>query len=131
METAPKEVTYELVKSMAQRCERSKEVVSAVREVSAATRQQIRENSRNLPAKPPQFQRKCGQNLVEASSGSQSGQPKEQWNSKVKCFNCENVGHLAQECRKTTSAGPKRLGKAEEARKPNNTLSREGFCEEL
>ncbi|KAK6024927.1 hypothetical protein OSTOST_09187 [Ostertagia ostertagi] len=48
MEIAPKEAAYEMVKAMAQRCERSREVATAIRETSTGYNQSREERKRRI-----------------------------------------------------------------------------------
>ncbi|EYB94384.1 hypothetical protein Y032_0172g360 [Ancylostoma ceylanicum] len=101
MELAPKESAYEVVKAMAQRCERSKEIAASMREASG---EEVRHP--HLEGRETQVvgrREEDSQPLETSSLSGTSCRPRVQQQSsfknKIKCYNCNKLGHLRRDCR--------------------------------
>ncbi|KAK6018626.1 retroviral aspartyl protease, partial [Ostertagia ostertagi] len=71
MEIAPKEAAYEMVKAMAQRCERSKEVATAMREASAGYNRSREERKRRMAGQ--KFRASNAENPASTPAGADDG----------------------------------------------------------
>ncbi|KAK6014407.1 zinc knuckle [Ostertagia ostertagi] len=100
MEIAPKEAAYEMVKAMAQRCERSKEVATAMREASAGYNRSREERKRRMAGQ--KFRASNAENPASTPAGADDGKEArsegEHRKPLVKCYNCDKQGHLKKDC---------------------------------
>ncbi|KAK6009174.1 integrase core domain protein [Ostertagia ostertagi] len=135
MEIAPKEAAYDMVKAMAQRCERSKEVAAAMRDAAGDCAKRPQEggkrnadltygtkaqNFKNTPEKAP------------ASANKDVHTKADQRRTVIKCFNCNKKGHLAKDCmlpkRRADNDGATRTRQQTEPPKSFSTSLRNWIC---
>uniref|UniRef100_W6NG55 Zinc finger domain containing protein n=1 Tax=Haemonchus contortus TaxID=6289 RepID=W6NG55_HAECO len=100
MEIAPKGLAYEMVKTMAQRCERSKEVAAIMRNASEGRPRSRQEGGKRMAYhndKPRCSQ--DGSSTTENTNNKEEPQKKtDKQKSVMKCYNCNKPGHLKKDC---------------------------------
>ncbi|EYC13488.1 hypothetical protein Y032_0043g741 [Ancylostoma ceylanicum] len=121
MELAPKESAYEMVKAMAQRCERSKEIAASMRETSDAIRQRQFRGRKlhcvNSREKDRQQQSDTS-NMVGNNRRTETKQ-RTPIKKQMKCYNCNELGHFERDCtRRKMTEKPAEKEKYEQGSKP-------------
>ncbi|KAL6737857.1 hypothetical protein Aduo_011468 [Ancylostoma duodenale] len=99
IEVAPKESAYEMVKAMAQRCERSKEIAATIRETSDAIRQ------RHFRGRKPYIVSSRGKDSQQQPDTSNmvggSRRPETKQRTPMRSYNGKELGHFGCDCTKT------------------------------
>ncbi|KAK6057123.1 zinc knuckle [Cooperia oncophora] len=100
MEIAPKEQAYDMVKAMAQRCERSKQVAAAMRNAMEGHARKSQDG--RLRKVDRSHDARQVQNTVNTLEGGSSKldvrDATAQRRPVGKCFNCNKQGHLRKDC---------------------------------
>ncbi|KAK6017922.1 zinc knuckle, partial [Ostertagia ostertagi] len=108
MEVAPKQQAYEMVKTMAQRCERSRALATATKKTLDASklRRSIPEERKTEEKNRPQFRQK---ESLPAPTTTQNKEYKVPMSQRrvPKCNKCNEYGHFPRDCKKTNGQGPK------------------------
>ncbi|KAK6036711.1 zinc knuckle [Cooperia oncophora] len=100
MEIAPKEQAYDMVKAMAQRCERSKQVAAAMRNaMEGHARKSQNGRLRKVDRSHDARQVQTTVNTLESGSSKLDVRDATAQRRPVgKCFNCNKQGHLKKDC---------------------------------
>ncbi|KAK6043145.1 zinc knuckle [Cooperia oncophora] len=100
MEIAPKEQAYDMVKAMAQRCERSKQVAAAMRNaMEGQARKSQSGRLRKVDRSHDTRQVQTTVNTLESGSSKLDVRDATAQRRPVgKCFNCNKQGHLKKDC---------------------------------
>lgn len=107
MELAPRECAYEMVKSLAQRCERSRELARTAKATTEALRPRTFQQRKGSVANVVESQSRTSQrpmaNETEEGDGSEKRKKKQ-----PKCFNCNESGHFRRDCK-----APRKVGESD------------------
>ncbi|KAL6743334.1 hypothetical protein Aduo_016381 [Ancylostoma duodenale] len=104
MELAPKDSAYEMVKAMAQRCERSKKIAASMRETSEVAMQRhphLEGRETHVVGR----REEDSQPLAETSSlagtcSTLTTKQRTMAKKQMKCYNCNELGHFRRDCKK-------------------------------
>ncbi|EYC04932.1 hypothetical protein Y032_0085g1872 [Ancylostoma ceylanicum] len=102
MELAPKHSAYEMVKAMAQRCERSKEIAETMRETSDEEVQRhlhLEGLENHVVGRREEDSQPLETSSLSGTSCRSGVQKQSSFKNKIKCYNCNKLGHSRRDCR--------------------------------
>ncbi|EYC37386.1 hypothetical protein Y032_0796g2397 [Ancylostoma ceylanicum] len=102
MELAPEHSAYEMVKAMAQRCERSKEIAASMREASGEEAQHhpyLEGRETHVVGRREEDSQPLETTSLSSISCRSKVQQQSSFKNKIKCYNCNKLGHLRRYCR--------------------------------